>query len=158
MWWRSAARAAALVGVVIAIRVLCVAPYRANLKMPVIEGRLIRAHDVDRITATRLARMNLEDLNLIATPQRLDPNWYMLFAANCEVLGRIGDAAETYSRALRIDQRPELYANRGMLLLQLGHDDAGIGDLATAARFNPAILNDLNGDLRTRVAAAAGLH
>jgi len=157
MWWRSAVRAAAVVGAFLAMRALCVEPYRANLTMSAIEQRTQHAQGLDPVHAAPVARINLEDLSRIATPQRLDPNWYMLDAANCEIVGRLPEAAEMYSRALRIDQRPELYVNRGTVLLQLGRFDAAVADLATAARFNPDVLYELSGDVRTRVAAAAGL-
>ena len=44
----------------------------------------------------------------------------MLYGANCELLNRYPAAADAYTRALRIDDRPELYVNRGMVLLHLG--------------------------------------
>ena len=81
----------------------------------------------------------------------------LLYGANCEILGRWKEAADAYTRALRIDQRPEIYSNRGLVLLQLGRADAAVADLATAARFNPTSSINVDGELRPRVAAAAGL-
>jgi len=157
MWWRNAIRAAAAAAMIVGVNELCVVPYRANLALASIEQRTRRAQALERAAAARLARANLEDLSRIATPQRLNPDWYMLDAANCEIIGRLADAAESYSRALRIDQRPEIYVNRANVFLQLGRVDAAVADLATAARFNPFVLYDLDGDIRRRVTAAAGL-
>jgi len=157
MWWRNAIRAAAAAAMIVGVHELCVVPYRANLALASIEQRTRRAQALERAAAARLARANLEDLSRIATPQRLNPDWYMLDAANCEIIGRFADAAESYSRALRIDQRPEIYVNRANVFLQLGRVDAAVADLATAARFNPFVLYDLDGDIRRRVTAAAGL-
>lgn len=157
MWLCNAVRAVAVIGAAVAIRYLCVAPYLANFGLDTVERRTARAETLDQASAAPLARRNLDDLTLIETPERLDPNWYLLYGANCELLGRKADAVESYSRALRIDQRPEIYVNRGMVMLQLGRMDAAVSDLATAARFKPDILYDLNGDLRARVAAAAAL-
>ena len=155
MWLRNAMRAVAVIGAAAALRTLCVAPYRANLVLETVDRRTTYAETLDQASAAPLARRNLDDLTLIETPERLDPDWYLLYGANCEALGRKEDAAEIYSRALRIDQRPEIYVNRGMVMLQLGRMDAAVSDLAVAARFKPDVLYDLNGDLRARVAAAA---
>jgi hypothetical protein len=57
---------------------------------------------------------------------------------------------------LRIDDRPEIYVNRGLVRLHLGQTDLAVSDLATAARFDPSVLYQLEGELRARVAAAVG--
>jgi hypothetical protein len=60
---------------------------------------------------------------------------------------------------LRIDQRPEIYVNRALVMLQLRRIDPAVNAFAAAARFNPGILTDIDdADLRARVAAAAALH
>jgi hypothetical protein len=45
--------------------------------------------------------------------------------------------------------------NRGLVMLHMGAADAAVADLATAARFDPNIIDQLEGELRARVAAAA---
>lgn len=152
---RSLLRGVALVFAATAFYFLCVLPYRANNMLAAITQRTINAQDVDALTAAPDARANLQDLTAIRTAERLDPTWYLLYGTNCELLGRNADAVEIYSRALEIDQRPEIYVHRGMILLQLGRVDDAVHDLATAARFNPDVLYDLSGDLRERVAAAS---
>jgi tetratricopeptide (TPR) repeat protein len=148
---------AALVIAIIAIDQLCVVPYRDNLVLSTVEYRSMLASSGRTPRAIDAARRNLHDLELAERSRRLDPNWYLLYGANCELLGRWRDAADVYTRALRIDDRPELYVSRGLAMLHLGRTTEAEADLAAAARFNPNVLNDLDGDLRDRVAAAAGL-
>jgi|SRR5438270_7590961 len=152
---RIAIRAAAIAFAAVAGYYLCVVPYRANLTLATITQRTLYAQNVDSIAAAQVARTNLHDLTEIRTPEKLNPTWYLLYGTNCEILGLKTDAADSYSRALEIDQRPEIYFNRAMILLQLGRVDDAVADLATAARFNPFVIYQLNGDLRDRVAAAS---
>lgn len=154
---RSVIRIAALIAAVVGIQQLCIAPYRGNLALGAVEWR--SSHD-DASTVPRaiaLAHKNLNDLRAAERSRRLDPNWYLLYGANCELLGRWSEAADAYTRALLIDDRPEIYVSRGMARLHLGLIPEAEADLATAARFNPNVLNDLDGELRQHVAAAAGL-
>ena len=155
--WRSAIRAVVLAGAAVATYALVVLPYRANLDLEQIRRRTLSAEAVDASTAAPVARTNLNDLARIEVAERLNPSWYLLYGSNCEILGRLADANAVYSRALLIDQRPEIYFKRGLVMLQLGRMDAAVSDLATAARFNPNVIYDLDGDLRSRVSAAAAL-
>jgi tetratricopeptide (TPR) repeat protein len=157
MWMRSLVRIAAVIVAVIGIQQLCVAPYRGNLAIGAVEWRTSHDEADNLPRAVALAHRNLSDLGAAERSRRLDPNWYLLYGANCELLGRWSEAADVYTRALRIDDRPEIYVSRGMARLHLGRIPEAEGDLATAARFNPQVLNDLDGELREHVAAAAGL-
>ena len=157
MMLRISARTVALIAAVVAIHVVCVRPYRGNLALREISQRSEAAQGSDAQSAAILARQNLDDLDRVAAARRLDPAWYMLYGANCELLDRLPAAADAYTRALRIDDRPELYFNRGMVLLHLQRENAAIADLARAARFDPSTVEHLEGDLRERVTAAAGL-
>ena len=132
-------------------------PYRDNLLMRELERRSQTADSVDPATAAPLAHANLADFARIARSYRLDPQWYMLYGANCELLERWPEAADSYTRALTIDQRPEIYFSRGLLLLHLGQVDRATADMVTAVRFNPFLIDGIDGDLRARVASAAGL-
>jgi tetratricopeptide (TPR) repeat protein len=157
-WLRSTVRAGAVIAAVAGLRFFCFVPYQASLMIAALEERTTKAEAGDSAARAELARLNVEDLARIEAARRLDPEWYLLYAENCQLLGRQQDAAASYSRALQIDQRPEIYMYRGLLMLQLGRIDDAVSDLATAARFKPDILFDVGGDLRTRVAAAAGMH
>lgn len=159
---RSAAvalRALAAAGAPLAIWLVALQPYQAARAEFVIRQRSQRADSAgDHTRSVILARQNLSELEEIGGPRRLAVTWYVLYAGNCELLERWDGAADAYTRALRIDQRPELYFNRGLDRLRLGQTDAAMADLVTAARFQPAVLDQIDGELRGRVAAAAGIH
>ena len=136
---------------------LCVTPFRDDMVMGEIAERMRLAESVDSQRALPLARRNLADLDRVSRSRRLDPAWYMFYGANCEILERWQDAANVYTEALAIDQRPELYFSRGLVFLHLGQIDRAAEDMITAVRFNPMLIDDVGGDLRARVAAEAGL-
>jgi hypothetical protein len=140
-----------------AIHRLCVIPFRDDRTMRVVEERMAVVQSVDPVRAQPLARANLDDLDRVARSRRLDPEWYMFYGANCEILERWPDAADAYTRALAIDQRPELYFSRGLVMLHLGRIDEAAEDMITAVRFNPFLIDQIGGELRARVAAGAGL-
>ena len=146
-----------LAGAGFAVHRLCVIPFRDNLVMGDVEKRMAIVDNVDSYRATSLARLNLADLDRVASSRRLDPAWYLFYGASCEVLDRWQDAADAYTRALDIDQRPEIYFNRGLVMLHLGQIDRATADMVRAVRFNPFFIDQISGELRTRVAAEAGL-
>lgn len=149
-------RVATFIVACFAINRLCIDPFRANLILREVAQRSLIAQTRDARHATEIAHMNLHDLDVAASARALDPAWYLLYGTNCELLGRWAEAAETYTSALRIDDRPEIYENRGLVMLHLGKPDLAVSDLATAVRFDPKILDQIDGELRVRVAAAAG--
>jgi len=149
-------RATAIVAAGLAINQLCIAPYRGNLILREVAARSLHAQSLDDRHAIDIAHTNLHDLDEAASGRRLDPAWYLLYGTNCEILERWNDAVAAYTNALRIDDRPEIYVNRGLVRLRLGQTDLAVSDLATAARFDPSVIDQLDGELRVRVAAAAG--
>jgi tetratricopeptide (TPR) repeat protein len=154
---RLSLRAVALVAAIVAIDLVCVLPWRGNLALREISDRSALALASEPQTAAVAARENLDRLDDVARARRLDPSWYMLYAGNCEVLGRLPSAIDAYTRALRVDDRPEFYENRAMILLRLGRNEEAMADLVKAARFDPTIVEHLDGEVRARVTAAAGL-
>jgi len=140
-----------------AVHRLCVIPFRDNLVMRDVEERMDIVENLDSYRAMSLARLNLADLDRAARSHRLDPAWYMSYGANCEILHRWQGAANAYTRALDIDQRPEIYFSRGLVMLHLGQIDQATADMVRAVRFNPRFIDQISGELRTRVAAEAGL-
>ena len=154
---RLSVRALAVVAAIAAIDFVCLVPWRGNLALREISDRSAMMLTSEPQTAAVVARDNLDRLDRVAGARRLDPAWYMLYAGNCEVLGRLPAAVDAYTRALRIDDRPELHENRAMILLHIGRADEAIADLVKAARFDPSVLEHLDGELRARVTAAAGL-
>jgi tetratricopeptide (TPR) repeat protein len=151
------ARVAAVVVAAFAINRLCVRPYRGAAVETEVQQRSAVAEAADRQRAVILVRDNLHDLDRIAGDRRLAPSWYMLYGGNLELVDRWREATDVYTRALAIDHRPEIYFSRGLGHLRLGQLDAAIADMATAARFNPLLLEGIDGELRARVASAAGL-
>jgi tetratricopeptide (TPR) repeat protein len=143
-----------------AVHRLCVIPFRDNLVMRDVEKRMALVENVENVDSYRamsLARLNLADLDRVARSRRLDPAWYMFYGANCEILQRWQNAANAYTRALDIDQRPEIYFNRGLVMLHLGQIDQATADMVRAVRFNPVFIDQISGELRASVAAEAGL-
>ena len=141
----------------VAVHRLCVIPFRHDLVMRDVEARMGLVENVDAFRAKSLARRNLADLDRVAGSRRLDPAWYIFYGANCETLDRWHDAANAYTKALAIDQRPEIYFSRGMVMLHLGRIDQAAADMITAVRFNPFFIDRIGGELRERVATGAGL-
>ena len=150
-------RAAAVLAASLGIYRLAVVPLRSDVVLREVEQRTATARMVGTQRAPALARMNLDELQRTAIGGRLDPSWYLLRGANCEILERWQEAADAYTQALRIDDRPEIYFNRGLVMMRVGRLDAAVRDLTRAARFDPGVLNQIDGETRRRVAAAAGL-
>ena len=150
-------RAAAVLVASLGIYRMAVVPLRSNLVLREVELRTLTALTLDVQHAAVLARTNLEELQRAAAGSQLDPSWYLLRGVNLEILERWQEAADAYTQALRIDDRPEIYVNRGLVMMRVGRMDAAIRDLATAARFDPNVLKRIDGETRTRVAQAAGL-
>jgi len=151
------ARVAAVAAAAFAIDVLCIRPYRGAVVEVEVEQRSTVAATADRQRAVIIVRDNLRDLDRIAPARRLAASWYMLYGGNLALINRWPEATEVYTRALTIDRRPEIYFDRGLARIHLGQLDAATADMATAARFNPFVLDQVDGELRARVAAAAGL-
>jgi hypothetical protein len=103
----SVLRILALIAAASGIYRLCVVPYRDNLLVGAV---------AQQTGSVQLAATNLRQLDDAERSRRLDPNWYLLYGANCELLDRWHDALVVYSRALQIDHRPELYEARGLVL------------------------------------------
>ncbi len=153
-------RVSASIAIVVAlfgIHRLSVIPFRDNIAIRDVEEQTNVAQDADPPRAALLARANLAALDRIERSHALNPAWYLDYGANCELLGRWQDAVNSYTRALAVDQRPEIYFSRGLALLHLGQVEAATSDLTTAVRFNPTFLDQIDGELRARVAGAAGL-
>jgi hypothetical protein len=135
---------------ILAIGVACLAlyrvtwlPYHANHVLFEIDRSTEAAQNGGAYRAAPAARDNLARLQTVAAVARTDVVYHMLYAANARVLQRWDDALLHYDAALAIDRRPEIYV------------DAAIPDLTTAVRFRPSLVDELEGQLRERVGAAA---
>ena len=67
----------------------------------------------------------------------------MFLGTNEEVLGMNQEALATYSRALRISPRSEIYLNLGLLQLKMGDRAAAIETLAEGVRFEPVLAEEI---------------
>jgi len=135
----------------IAIDRLCVEPYQGNLMLTRVDQQTAEMEKYDPRIEVAMAHGNLRDLDQVERSHRLDPQWYLLDAANWEALGEWDRAAEAYTRALRVDDRPEIYFRRGSVMVQMGRVDAALPDLVRAARFDVRYAEQLDGNLRLRV-------
>ena len=147
------ARFALVAIAVLALRQYCYLPFQCTHTIVIVARRTHLALDrQSSIEAKRTARRNLEMLDSVAGGCRTDLDPYLLRAFNDKILGRTDAALRDLDDGLRVDDRPEIYFDRGLMLLDVGRMDAGVKDLAIAARFNPTLLDQLQGDLRQRVA------
>jgi tetratricopeptide (TPR) repeat protein len=146
---------------VLAIGLACLAlyrliwlPYHANHLLFEVDQRTAAAQNGDALHAAPAARDNLARLQTVAAVARTDIVYHMLYAANARLLQRWDDALLHYDAALAIDHRPEIYFERGMLLVERGNADAALPDLVKATRFRPTYLDEIEGSLADRVRAA----
>jgi tetratricopeptide (TPR) repeat protein len=72
---------------------------------------------------------------------------------NARILNRPFESLAHYDAALGFDHRPELYFERGLTLLELGRKQEAIQNIATSARFDPHITDDLDPLVREQVLA-----
>jgi tetratricopeptide (TPR) repeat protein len=149
-------RLAAVIGAAAFLRQFCVLPYLANQVLWRVDGRTHRAViDPDIQDAAILARTSIGELRTISNSRKDEVTYHLLFAANLRLLGQTSEALEHYNAALRFDQRPEIYAERGETLLELGRTVNSIPDFVKAARFDDSIVDLL--DPRVRAAVAGQL-
>lgn len=107
------------------------------------------ASDYERLLR---ARRNLELLASLRERCATDVRVPMLTGVNLELVGRPEDALASYTDALKIDQRPEIYEEMARLQLQLGQPDAAVSSYVAAARFNPRLMDHFfEEDVRRRI-------
>jgi tetratricopeptide (TPR) repeat protein len=100
-----------------------------------------------------IARENLDLLQPVADTCRLSIDYHLVSAVNARILGLNDDAIEHYTAALKADHRPEIYFDRGVTYLEKGNLDAATPDIALAARFDSAYLEEVDAGMQARVAA-----
>jgi tetratricopeptide (TPR) repeat protein len=92
------------------------------------------------------ARRNLEELAALRERCPREVRVPVLIGANEELVGRLNDAAASYSEALRIEQRPEIYAALATAQVQLGLVDQAVENYVLAARFHPLTLESIQSE------------
>lgn len=148
-------RAAAVIALVFAARYLCYVPYQCNRMVLDISHSLEAMPTLREMEQLRIARRNIDLLHSTGTACSCDVNLHLLLAGNDRVLHDYDAARAEYTAALRVDERPEIYAERGMSELERGRVDAAIADLAAASRFNTSFAGSVDEGLRQRILAAA---
>ncbi len=121
-----------------AIQVFCVLPYRCNrIKNAHIRSTEAAYSHIGTPEGSIQARRNLAALLQCMGPTCRDVSLDMILAANYQVLGRNDEAIGAYRDALRLDHRPELYANLATVEVATGNRNAAREDLLRAALFSP---------------------
>ena len=155
---RIVVRAIAVLLAAAAIYRWVVLPWEANHVIYQVAVRSEKALDRGGDVAIITARENIDRLKQIAPVSRTDANFYLLFAGNARMVRNGELAVEQYSAALaNADHRPEIYYERGLTYLAMGNLDAAAADLIHAAKFNPFIVETLEGELLERVTRGAGV-
>jgi hypothetical protein len=107
--------------------------------------------------AAHQLRIDLEACPCVSPPDVSIP---MTRAAAAEVDGDRPTAIAEYQNALRLDRRPEIFFQLGLLQHETGNDNDGMNNLVRACAFNPALADIPDDALRLetqrRVRAAYG--
>lgn len=133
---------------------VCYYPWICNNEKATAHRTLERlyAHS-DEVTARIAARRVIETMDRCIATNPADVGQSMIRGAALRMLGRPGEAADEYRRALRYDRRPELYLNLGLSHLESGNEDAAVNQLVLASLTFRPYLFDLTGSVHDRVAA-----
>ena len=157
--WRIAGGAAIIAVAVMGINRVCLTPYECARALAPLQARTMQAAQASASdSGVVLARRNLERLDALPASCRDDLYWIMLVAANSRIVGDGQRAVAEYTRALARNQRPEIYYDRGMTLLEMHQPARAINDLAVAASFNPLLIEDLDFDTQRMVRDALATH
>lgn len=138
---------------VYAFYLFCVLPYRCNRikNARILSTEYAYAH-AGTPEGSVQAQRNLAALQECMRPTCRDVSLDMIAAANDRVLGRYDEAISLYRDALRLDRRPELYANLAVAEAAAGDRGAAREDLLRASLFSPwAIRSVEDGQLRQEV-------
>jgi Flp pilus assembly protein TadD len=139
-----------------ALYYLCIAPYRANIQLVAVIAQTQKAISAPHARGVIIARQNIETLRKLLVVMPTSVDLYMVLAANYREVGEDGQARDAYHSALRLDRRPEIYFNLGMLEMQAGQRDAAILDFAYAVRFEPPLITEIPGEsLQKEILAVA---
>jgi tetratricopeptide (TPR) repeat protein len=95
------------------------------------------------LEAIVLARENIAVLRRCENHYPLDVNVYMLEGANYQIMSQLPRASEAYEKALRIDRRPEIYFNLGIVELEMKNRDRARTNFMSAVTFAPKLLEEV---------------
>jgi tetratricopeptide (TPR) repeat protein len=128
-------------------------PEHADHVLKSLQTRTQTALDTPGDRGIFAARDNIALLQTITNACPLSIDYHLIYAANDRILGRNDEAIEQYTAALTADHRPEIYFNRGITYLEERKLEPATADIALATRFNPGFLDNLDAQMRERVAA-----
>jgi hypothetical protein len=151
-----AVRACAVVLALVALNRFCIVPFRCN--RAILDARLLAARAAAEPTPSRASadaqRSSALVEPFVASCGRTEVNLHIILASNAITAGHADEALSHYDDALAIEQRPEIYFDRGMTQIGLRRTAAGEADLVRAVRFNPYLLDEIGGETRERVRIA----
>jgi tetratricopeptide (TPR) repeat protein len=108
---------------------------RINLAKKEIEQSTASALLMPPSRAANAARGNLARLAPLLRRNPVDVDLWLEAGANQRLLRQWEEAIESYTRALRIEPRPEVYLNLGHAEVQAGRIEGAIDHYARAVRF-----------------------
>jgi hypothetical protein len=127
-----------------ALHAYCYMPLHCNVIENQVEARSLSAfRGIGSLSGEIVARKNLRDLEPCTEIGSTDVNYYMIRAANFQIIGETAAAVQEYEHALLYDRRPEIYLNLGLQLLQMGNAVAGERALVSAGLFNPDTIDEI---------------
>jgi tetratricopeptide (TPR) repeat protein len=150
---RTVCRLAAIAAAALAAYRFAWLPEHADHVVKSVTLRTQAALQMNGERAKDIARENLDLLQPVANVCRLSVDYHLVSAVNARILGLNDDAIEHYTAALKADHRPEIYFDRGVTYLEQGKLDAATPDIALAARFDAAYLQEVDAGMQERVAA-----
>jgi tetratricopeptide (TPR) repeat protein len=136
-----------------AFYIFCALPYRCNrIKKAYIRSTELAYNNMGTPEGSLQARQNLAALSACMGLPCRDVSLDMIAAANDRVLGRNDEAVNQYRHALRLDRRPELFANLAMAENAAGDRAAALKDALRAGLFSPWTVRSIeDGQLRQEV-------
>jgi len=133
-------------------------PYADNLQKQELATNTQGAVAAEPYRAALTARANVMTATRLLRRYPADADLYIFLGTNQEVLGMNREAIETYSRAIRVSPRSEIFLNLGLLQLKVGDRNAAVETLARGVRFEPVLAEEIadpgvRAAVETRVAA-----
>jgi tetratricopeptide (TPR) repeat protein len=134
----------------------CVMPFRCNRELLSTRVSILNQPAMDPFRAARMADQNLRRLNDVCRGCAPNVTLLLLLADNDELAGRTESVISDLDRAIAVQPRPEIFADRGNAKLELGRLDDAIADFKIAARFDPVYIQEVDPTVRSRVLGETG--